>query len=150
MNDDWREITTEWVGKDTNELTFIGHNAAGGSVQMGVLDGKPGVGPMELVLVAVAGCTGMDIVNILEKKRQPLEKLAVKVRGLRADTHPKIYTDIDIDYHVWGNVDVKALEQAIQLSEEKYCSVSAMLHGAAKITTQYHLYTSESQEISSI
>jgi len=136
-DDNWREITTVWMG----EGAYIGRNASGGEVQMGTLEGKPGVSPMELVLVGVAGCTAMDIVNILTKKRQNLERLEVGVRGLRADTHPKIYTDIEITYHLWGEgLDTKAIEQAIQLSEEKYCSVSAMLRGNSKISTQYVLH----------
>ena len=65
MTEGWTEITATWKG----EMTFVGQNAAGGTVQMGTLDGKPGVGPMQLLLVAVAGCTGMDIVSILQKKR---------------------------------------------------------------------------------
>ncbi len=138
MTDEWRETTTVWMG----ESAFMGHNAGGGEVQMGALNGKPGVSPMELILIGVAGCTGIDVVNILEKKRQNLARLEINVRGLRAETHPKIYTAIEITYHLWGEgLEPKAIEQAIQLSEEKYCSVSAMLRQAAKITTQYVLHS---------
>ena len=136
MVDQWREIEAEWQGGGT----FIGKNATGGSVQMGKLNDRPGVSPMELLLVGLAGCTGMDIVDILAKKRQPLQALKVQVRGNRSDDYPKIYKEIEVTYLVWGEgVDSKAVERAIQLSEEKYCSVSAMLRGAAKITTSYRI-----------
>lgn len=145
MADEWRETITVWMG----EGAFMGHNSSGGEVQMGMLNGKPGVSPMELILIGVAGCTGIDVVNILEKKRQNLARLEVRVRGLRAETHPKIYTDIEITYHLWGEgLETRAIEQAIQLSEEKYCSVSAMLREAAKITTQYVLHNAEKEQLS--
>jgi putative redox protein len=95
---------------------------------------------MELVLVGLAGCTGVDIVDILEKKRQPLKALKVKVRGKRSEDYPKIYKEIEITYFIWGEgVDPKAVERAIQLSEEKYCSVSAMLRSVVEISSTYQI-----------
>ncbi len=136
MTDQWREIEAEWQGGGT----FIGHNASGGTVQMGKLDDRPGVSPMELILVGLAGCTGVDIVDILEKKRQPLKALKVKVRGKKAEDFPKIYKEIEITYQIWGDaIDPKAVERAIQLSEEKYCSVSAMLRSTVQIRSTYQL-----------
>jgi putative redox protein len=136
MADQWREIEAEWHGGGT----FIGHNAIGGTVQMGKLDERPGVSPMELILVGLAGCTGVDIVDILEKKRQPLMALKVKVRGKKAEDFPKIYKEIEITYLIWGDgIDTKAVERAIQLSEEKYCSVSAMLRSTVEIRSKYIL-----------
>jgi putative redox protein len=136
MTDQWREIEAEWQGGGT----FIGRNAAGGTVQMGKLNERPGVSPMELVLVGLAGCTGVDIVDILEKKRQPLKALKVKVRGKRSEDYPKIYKEIEITYFIWGEgVDPKAVERAIQLSEEKYCSVSAMLRSVVEISSTYQI-----------
>ena len=136
MSDNWREVTAEWVG----EHTFVGRNEAGGSVQMGMLEGKPGVSPMELLLIGVAGCTGVDVADILTKKRQPLKALQVKVRGKRVDTFPKIYDQIEVIYLIWGEgIDPKAVEQAIQLSEEKYCSASAMMRGVAEIRSSYKI-----------
>ncbi len=146
MGDDWREITAEWAGD--GQMGFWGRNAAGGVVQMGTVDNRPALGPMELVLAAVAGCTGMDVVNILEKKRQNLDKLEISVRGKRADEHPKVYTEIEITYHVWGQVEPNALHQAIQLSEEKYCSVSLMLRGSVKVSAGYILHQDDGQVIS--
>jgi len=136
MSDDWREVVAEWQGDDT----FIGRNQKGGAVQIGSTDGKPGVGPMEMLLLGVAGCTGMDITSILRKKQQDLQGFKVVVRGLRAETHPRVYTDIDITYLLWGeNLDPKALERAIQLSEEKYCSASAMLRAVARVRSSYRI-----------
>jgi len=136
MADQWREIEAEWHGGGT----FIGRNAAGGTVQMGKVDERPGVSPMELILVGLAGCTGVDIVDILEKKRQPLKALKVKVRAKRSEDYPKIYKEIEVMYLIWGEgIDPKAVERAIQLSEEKYCSVSAMLRMTADIKSSYQI-----------
>ena len=93
---------------------------------------------MELILMGVGGCTGVDIVSILKKKRQNLQDFRVEVRGKRADTYPRIYTDIEIIYHLWGeDLDSRAIENAINLSEEKYCSASAMLRPSATISSRY-------------
>ena len=139
MGDQWREIEAEWKGGGA----FIGQNAAGGTVQMGKLDERPGVSPMELLLVGLAGCTGVDIVSILEKKRQPLKAFKIKVRGNRAEDYPKIYKEIEITYLIWGEgIEPKAVERAIQLSEEKYCSVSAMLRSVADIRWTYQILNS--------
>ena len=127
MGEFWNEVTAEWQG----ESAFIGKNSAGGSVQLGARDNNPGISPMELMLVGVAGCTGIDIVNIMRKKRQEVMDFQVKVRGKRADNHPKVYTQIEVEYILWGdNLDVKAIEHAIQLSEEKYCSAKIRLSAA--------------------
>ena len=136
MSEGWTEISAAWK----NENTFVGQNAAGGTVQMGLLEGKPGVGPMQLLLMALAGCTGEDIVSILKKQHQPPSDMQVRVRGKRATDYPMIWTDIHITYLIWGNeIRPKEVERAIQLSEEKYCSVELMLCKAAKITSEYHL-----------
>jgi putative redox protein len=136
MSEGLTEITATWKG----ENTFIGQNLAGGNVQMGSLDGKPGVGPMQLLLVAVAGCTGMDIASILQKKRAGMTDMQVRVSAKRADDYPMIWTDIHLTYLIWGsNIKPKDVEQAIELSETKYCSVGIMLGKSAKITSEYHL-----------
>jgi putative redox protein len=96
--------------------------------------------PMELLLVAVAGCTGMDIVDILRKKRLNLMGLEVKVTGTRAETYPMVYTELDLVYVVRGkDIPASAVEQAVKLSEEKYCSVGIMLGQAAKINSRYEI-----------
>jgi putative redox protein len=144
MADEWKEIEAEW---QTGGV-FIGRNTAGGTVQMGKLDGRPGIGPMELVLVGLAGCTGVDIVDILTKMREPLNALKVMVRGKLAEDFPKIYTEIEIRYLICGDgINPKSVERAIQLSEEKYCSVGAMLKCAAQIRSTYQIISSNLSDL---
>jgi putative redox protein len=96
--------------------------------------------PMELLLVALGGCTGADVVGILEKKRQRITGYEVEVKAERRAEHPRIYTRIEVTHHIRGhNIDPSAVRHAIELSETKYCSVSAMLGGAAKITMRHEI-----------
>lgn len=137
MDNSWKEVFAEWQG----DLSFLGQNQSGGQVQMGSLGEDPGIGPMELVLISLAGCTGIDVVSTLRKQRQPLENLKVQVRGKRAVPHPRVYTEIEIIYLLWGKgLKQEAIERAIRLSEEKYCSVSAMMQPTAKIHTSYRIF----------
>ncbi len=137
MPEDWTEISAAWK----NELTFVGQDTTGATVQMGSLDGKPGVSPMRLLLIAAAGCTGEDIISILRKKRLKVTDLTVGVSGKRATDYPKIWTDIHLTYLVWGEaIPPRDVEQAIQLSQDKYCSVAQMLGKVARITSEYHLF----------
>lgn len=136
MTAEIRTVSATWLG----ELAFRGENTRGGELQIGTLADQPGVSPMELLLLGLAGCTGMDVVNILRKKRQSLSDLRVNVRGKRAEEHPKVYTEIQVEYVIAGeDLDPKAVRQAIELSEEKYCSASAMLGVTAKITSSYQI-----------
>ena len=140
MANQWREIEAEWQGGGA----FIGRNVSGGMVQMGKLNDQPGVSPMELLLVGLAGCTGVDIVDIMAKKRESLKALKVRVRGKRSEDFPKIYKEIEITYLIWGEgIKSKSVEQAIQLSEEKYCSVGVMLSAVADIHSSYQIFSSE-------
>ncbi len=93
--------------------------------------------PMELLILGLIGCTGVDVTSILTKMKEPLEALTVTAETKRSETHPKIFTEIHLTYHVRGPVNVKKLERAIKLSEQTYCSASAMLGKAAKITNEY-------------
>ena len=95
--------------------------------------------PMELLLLGLIGCTGVDVTSILKKMKEPLEALEVTVEAERADKHPKVYTKIHLTYQVKGNVDPKKLERAIKLSESTYCSASAMLGQTAEITSKFIL-----------
>lgn len=134
MTEKWHEIRVDWLG----EYSFKGLNESGGSLQLGTFEEKPGVSPMELLLFGVAGCTAVDIVSILKKKRKNLKDIKVLVRGKRALEHPKIWEEIEVIYQLWGeDLDEKSVEQAIQLSEEKYCSASAMLKASAKISSSF-------------
>ena len=99
-----------------------------------------GPSPMELLLVGMAGCTGVDVVDILRKKRVEFTGLEVRVEGIRAQTYPMVYTDIDVVYTVRGkDIPEHAVKQAIHLSEAKYCSASIMLGKTAKINTKYEI-----------
>jgi putative redox protein len=100
-----------------------------------------GVGPMELVLIGLCACTATDIVSILTKKREPFTSIEVRAEGQRANTPPMVYETIKLIYKVGGKVTRKAVEDAVRLSEGKYCSVSAMLQKTAKITSEIQLDT---------
>ena len=134
MAETWTEINAHWKG----EMVFAATNQKGASIQVGDLGDKPGIGPMQLLLVSLAACTGMDIVSILRKKRVNLSDFQVRVRALRAEDYPMVFTEIHVEYLLWGE-DFKAhdIEQAIQLSEDKYCSVGIMLRKAAPVHTSY-------------
>jgi putative redox protein len=102
-----------------------------------VMDGDSthgaGASPMELVLMALCGCTSVDVVSILRKKREPFTSLTVSAVAERALEPPKVFTHIHLIYHVGGHVSAKAMEDAVALSKNKYCSVSKMLEKAATI-----------------
>ena len=143
--DDLREIIAEWQAGGA----FIGSNASGGKVQMGATGEQSGISPMELVLAALGGCTGGDVASTLEKKRQPLNALKIRVRGKRSETYPRVYTEIEVQYLLWGDgLDEEAVRQAIALSEEKYCSVNAMLKASVNIRFSYQIMESSGRKIS--
>jgi putative redox protein len=97
---------------------------------------KSACSPVELVLIALCGCTGYDVVSILRKKREPFTSVEVRAQGERAAEPPAVYTEIKLTYRVGGKVSRKAVEDAVRLSKEKYCSVSAMIEKTAKITSE--------------
>ena len=97
--------------------------------------------PMETVLACFAGCTSFDVVSILKKKRQNISGYWVETEGERRDEPPEVFTKIHIKYNVSGkNISKEAVERAIQLSYDKYCSVGAMLKKTAEITTSYEIH----------
>ena len=98
-----------------------------------------GPGPMELLLMALGACTATDIVIILEKKRQKLESLEVICSGERAAVPPTVWTKLEILYRLGGQLDDDAVKHAIQLSEDKYCSVAAMLKKTAALSWRYEI-----------
>jgi putative redox protein len=94
--------------------------------------------PMQLLLIGLCGCTGMDVISILQKKRQPFTGLEVKATAERAEEHPRVYTRIHLEFVVTGEgVRPGAVERSIELSQTKYCPASAMLGEVAEITTSY-------------
>jgi len=102
-------------------------------------DGKAASTPMELVLAALCGCTAYDVVSILQKKREPFTGVEVSASAEKAPEPPRVYTTIELLYRVSGKVSRKSVEDAVRLSEEKYCSVAAMLNKTAKISYRIEL-----------
>jgi len=125
-----------WV----EDRRFVGRASSGHAI---VVDGsvdKQGPSPMELLLIGMAGCTAYDVIGILEKKRQVVTGLEVSARAERAEEPPRVYTVIEVEYVLHGRgINLKAVEDAIRLSKEKYCSASVMLEKTAKITTSYRI-----------
>ena len=117
----------------TDEDRFLGEATSGHALVMDTSEVKTAATPIELLLIALCGCTASDVVSILRKKREPFTGLEVSAQGERAGDHPKVYTEIKLVYRVRGKVTPKAMEDAVRLSKEKYCSVSAMLEKTAKI-----------------
>jgi putative redox protein len=137
-----RAVVTQVQG-----ITFTGKADSGHWVSM---DGPEDFGgnnaatrPKELVLLALGGCTGSDVVSILRKKRVALEHFAINITAEQADEHPQVYTSIHLEFVFHGR-DIKPadVERAIELSETKYCSVSAMLRPAVQLTHSYRIESS--------
>ena len=123
------EATTIWTDQDR----FLGEASTGHALVMDAGEVKTASTPMELVLIALCGCTASDVVSILRKKREPFTGLEVRAQAERAGEYPKVYTHFKLVYRVRGKVSHKAMEDAVRLSKEKYCSVSAMLEKTATI-----------------
>lgn len=117
----------------TDNERYTGEATSRHAIVMDTAKEKTANTPMELVLIALCGCTASDVVGILRKKREPFTSLEVSAEGDRAEGYPAVYTEIRLKYRVGGKVARKAMEDAVHLSKEKYCSVSAMLQKSAKI-----------------
>jgi putative redox protein len=118
----------------TDQERYIGEADSHHAVVMDTASAKTANTPMELVLIALCGCTASDVVGILRKKREPFTGLEVSALGERASGYPAVYTDVKLKYRVAGKVSHKAMEDAVHLSKQKYCSVSAMLAKTAKMS----------------
>ena len=123
----------------TDNERYIGEASSRHALVMDTASEKTANTPMELVLIALCGCTASDVVGILKKKREPFTSLEVSAVGERADGYPAVYTEIRLQYRVTGKVSAKAMEDAVRLSKEKYCSVSAMLQKTAKVEYQIEI-----------
>ena len=137
-----KTVRATWV----QNRQFVGTDQSKHSVVMSSQDEKNGTGmsPSQLLLVALAGCTGYDVVDILHKKRQHLTGLEVVVTGEQDADPPWTYRKIHVHYIFRGRgLREKAVRDAIQLSEEKYCSVAATLRGMAEITPEYTIVEEE-------
>ena len=122
----------------------VGESACGHGI---VIDGAEtiggrnlGVRPMEMLLMGLGGCTAMDVLSILRKQRQDVTDCVIEVEGERGDEHPKIFTKIHVHFIITGNaLKESSVKRAVDLSAEKYCSVSAMLGKSAEITHDYEV-----------
>ncbi len=124
----------QFDGKATSghTLTMDADDKAGGH--------NAGFRPMELLLVGFGGCSGMDVISILRKKRQQVSGLEINVRGEKTESYPQVYKEVHIEYVIKGKgVEKEAVERAIALSLDKYCSVGATLAKAGKITHSYKI-----------
>jgi len=130
------EAQVSWIEGER----FVGNASSGHAI---VIDSdrqrNTAAGPMELVLMGLCACTATDVVSILRKKREPFTGVHVRAEAERATEPPTVYTSIKLIYTLSGQVTRKAAEDAVRLSEGKYCSVSAMLKSTASITNEIHL-----------
>ncbi len=128
--------TVKWIGGKR----FVGIDSTNHSVVLSTADEGVGMKPSELLLVALAACTAVDVVDILAKKRMPLEALEISASGVQDADPPWTFRQIHLKYCLKGSgLTDKAVQQAIELSEEKYCSVAATLRGSAAITYSYEI-----------
>lgn len=132
----------------TKDMTFVGKGTSGHWI---VMDGAEKVGgsdgatrPLEMFLIGLGGCTAMDVVSIMRKKRVPFTDFWIELEAPQAKDYPMVFTNITMTYHVVGR-GIKAADvaRAIELSEEKYCSANAMLRQAVPITTRYEIHEKE-------
>jgi putative redox protein len=139
------------VLKNVGGITFVGH---GNSNHWVAMDGSQNFGgseaassPMELFLISLGGCTGMDVASLLKKMRVDYEKFEIHIDAERAEDHPKVYTKIDLSYKFWGRdleTNKAKIEKAISSSQDKYCSISAMIKKAnIPLTHSYELLENE-------
>ena len=138
------DVKVSWQGK----LSFTGTADSGFSVPLGTelsLGGDDdGFRPMELILVGLAGCTAMDVISILSKKRQDITDFVVQVHGKRAAEHPRVFTEAQVSYQVTGRaVDEAAVARAIELSATRYCPAQAMFSKLMPIELLYNIYEDE-------
>jgi putative redox protein len=134
------QAKVQWMGG----LTFAGKADSG---HWTVMDTEESVGgadgaskPLELVLMGLGGCTGMDVASILQKMRVPLDRFEIALSADRSEEHPKVFTRITVEYRLWGaDVPAEKVERAIELSRTSYCSVSAMLSKAASLEFKYRI-----------
>lgn len=127
---------------------FVGCDSSGHGVVMdlpGDLGGEgSGVRPIELVLYALGGCTGIDVISILEKQRQRITGFDVVVTGVQRAEPPRKYVEMTVEYVVTGyDINSNSLDRAIKLSEDKYCSVKAMLGPEVAVSTSYRIIEAE-------
>jgi putative redox protein len=137
MSENTKSANLVWEGQG---LAFRALGGSGYQLRFDNPPGQSGTSPMELVALASAGCTASDVISILQKKQQQVTEFEVNVVAIRATEHPKVFTEIDLEYVVTGRkIDPKAVERAIELSLTKYCAVNLMLDKVAKINHRYRI-----------
>lgn len=130
------EARVKWV----EDLSFVGESSSGHQVMMDGNSGDKAPSPMEMVLIATGGCSAIDVVSILRKGRHQVTDCEVKLTSKRREEAPRLFTDINLHFIVSGKaLTDKIVERAVQLSAEKYCSVSLMLGKAANITHSFEI-----------
>jgi putative redox protein len=130
------QVSAKWTGE---ALDYVGTDTRGNQIKMSGQGGRD-ASPSQLMLIGLAGCTGMDVVSILQKKRQKIADVEVIVIGHQPDDYPKPYHKIQLHFIVKGeNLDPDAVERAIQLSEEKYCVVGQTLKTNVEIKTSFKI-----------
>jgi putative redox protein len=128
--------SVKWIGEEN----FVATSPSGHAIAIDSdRTSNKAPGPMELVLMALGACTATDVVSILKKKRQKLEALEVICSGERAPEPPTVWIKLEILYRLRGTLDEAAVKRAIELSEQKYCSVSAMLQKTAALTWRHEI-----------
>lgn len=132
------------VVKWVEGFQFVGESGSGHAIVMDAGKdsggGGTGVSPMELLMLGIGGCSGMDVISILKKKKQKVYDLKVNVTGRLAPEYPKRYTEMNLEFVVTGkDIDESAVKRAIDLSMDKYCSVKATLEGSAKVSYTYKI-----------
>lgn len=138
---------TGTITLDGDGLRLVAKAGSGHEIVMDDGIGDTGLRPAELIPIAVAGCTAMDVVSILRKKQQPLTGYAIEASGEQREGHPSLFTRIDITHVVTGDVDPAAIRRAIELSATKYCSVGATVgSGIAAIHHHYRLRRPDGSE----
>lgn len=134
------QISVTWQHED---LLLEAENDTGNKI---ILDSAASVGgknrgarPLQLMLISLAGCTAMDVLSILQKKREPVQDFQVIVTGDQIDSHPRIFPALHIEYVITGDVSEKSVQRAIELSENVYCPAQAMLRPGVAITSSYRI-----------
>lgn len=135
-----QKANVKWIG----EQRFVATSPSGHALTMDSdRTSNQAPGPMELLLMALGACTATDVVIVLRKKRQALQSLEVICSGERAAEPPAVWTKLEVVYRLRGKLDEQAVKRAIELSEQKYCSVSATLRKTAKLTWRYEILPEE-------
>ncbi len=141
------DAKVEWQGR----MTFKGSAGSGFEVPLGAIKAvggdEDGFRPMELIAVGLAGCTAMDVISILKKKRQDITDYEVRVDACQADDHPKVFSGAVIEYHVTGHdIQEDAVIRAIELSAIRYCPAQAMFVDVFPMSLNYFIYEAEGDD----